>query len=77
MDGKIMKSKYSVGDKVIISKRLTEDGRWVDMKTKIATIIRIRNTPSMGPAHTLEVNGEKIRVCYWESDIDGIYHETG
>ena len=64
--------KYKTGDVVIISKRLTEGGRWVDMKPQRATIVQIRDTASLGPAHTLEVNGEKIRVCYWTADIDGL-----
>ena len=51
--------KYRTGDIVIISKRLTEDGRWVDMEPQRATIIRVRDTASLGPAHTLEVNGDQ------------------
>ena len=64
-------AKYNVGDRVVISKRLSETGVWEDTKPRRAIIVEIRDTVSLGPAHTLEVNGERLKVCYWSSDIDG------
>ena len=61
--------RYSVGDLVIIAKRLSPTGVWEDIKPCPAKVLEIRDTISLGPAHVLEVDGERLRVCYWESDI--------
>jgi len=63
-------SKYVVGDLVIISKKLTETGVWTDTKPRKAKIVEIKDTCTFGPAHVLEVNGERLGVCYWTSDIE-------
>ena len=62
---------YVVGEHVIISKHLTLNGVWEDTQPRVARIVEIRDTVSLGPAHTLEVAGERLRVCYWTEDIDG------
>ena len=65
-----MGSKYSVGDLVIIAKRLSLTGVWEDIEPCPAKVLEVRDTVSLGPAHVLEVDGEKLGVCYWESDIE-------
>ena len=65
-----MKQKYQVGDMVIISKSLSSDGRWIPMDPKIAKVVEIKPTITFGPAYVLEAEGKRIRVCYWEDDID-------
>ena len=62
--------KYSIGQEVIISKMLSKRGNWVSTKPRIAKIVDIKLTRTFGPAYTLEENGKRIRICYWESDID-------
>ncbi len=62
---------YSVGENVVISKRLNARGEWKTVEPEIAKIVEVRETVSLGPAHTLEVNGEILHVCYWADDIDG------
>ena len=66
-----MEKTYRVGDVVIISKRLTENGKWINTDPRKAEIVEVRDTVSLGPAHTLQINGERLSVCYWTSDIDG------
>ena len=65
-----MENKYSVGDLVIIAKKLSPTGVWEDIKPCSAKVLEVRETVSLGPAHVLEVNGERLGVCYWESDIE-------
>ena len=65
-----MASKYSVGDVVIITKRLSLTGVWEDVKPCPAKVLEVRDTVSLGPAHVLEVDGKRLGVCYWESDIE-------
>ena len=66
------KFSYAVGDYVVISKRLSGSGVWETTDSQIAKVVEVRDTVSLGAAHTLEINGEKLRVCYWTSDIDGL-----
>ena len=66
-----MKSKYNIGDRVRISRMLSSDGQWRQVDSLTAKIVDIKPTVSLGIAYTLEVSGERLHVCYWESDIDG------
>ena len=61
-----------VGDQVIISKELNKLGAWVAMGPKVAKIVAIKQSPTFGPAYTLEVNGERLHVSYWKDDIDKV-----
>ena len=65
-----MKSKYEVGDLVSISKKFDSQGRWVSTDPKTARIVEIKDTITYGPGYVLEVNGERLKVCYWEDDIE-------
>ena len=66
-----MKSKYNIGDRVKISRMLSPVGHWQQIDPLTAEVVDIKPTVSLGIAYTLEVNGERLHVCYWESDIDG------
>lgn len=70
-----MKNKYSLQDEVIISKTLSKNGNWVDTTPTKAIIVNIQPTVTFGPAYILEVDGTRLHICYWESDIDGVFHE--
>ena len=59
-----------VGDLVRISKEFDSLGTWVDMEPRVATIVDIFNTITFGPSYVLEVDGQRLRVCYWKDDID-------
>ena len=67
--------KYKIGDSVIISKEFTvnTEGRFLNCHPKIAKIVKVQDTVSFGPAYSLEVDGERLSVMYWENDIDRIY----
>tara|TARA_Y100001973_G_C5198636_1_gene336035 strand:+ start:1445 stop:1693 length:249 start_codon:yes stop_codon:yes gene_type:complete len=69
--------KYKIGDYVTVSKEFskTDHGKWVSCSPKAAKIIKIQETPTYGPAYSLEVNGVSLPVCYWEDDIDGLISE--
>ncbi len=71
-DHMLHSSKYNIGDEVLISKKLSTQGRWEDIPTQVAKILDVRETISLGPAYTLEINGARCNICYWESDIDGL-----
>ena len=42
-----------------------------------AKVLRIQPTATFGPAYTLEFNGAKCNICYWEADNDGLSEEKG
>ena len=65
-----MENKYAVGDKVIISKKLSATGQWEDIPLQSAMILGIKPTVTFGPAYILEINGHRCNICYWEADID-------
>jgi hypothetical protein len=65
------KHKYSIGDIILISKKLSKSGGWVDIPSQEAKILRIKEGGSFGPAYVLLTHGFKSVNCYWESDIDG------
>ncbi len=65
-----MNNKYQIGDVVKISKRLTDSGHWETISPVNAKILEIKPTVTFGPAYVIEINGERVRICYWESDID-------
>ena len=69
-----MKNKYSVGDNVVISKIFVRKlwGKFVGCKAKTAIIVEIKPTITFGPSYVLEINGERLPVCYWEDDINGL-----
>ena len=67
-----MESKYTIGDKVLISKKLSASGRWEDIPPQLAKILEIKQTITFGPAYVLEINGHKCNICYWEPDIDDL-----
>ena len=64
-------NKYKVGDKVIISKQLSKNGEWIDIPKTEVKVLRVQETISLGYAYTIEQDGQKLNICYWESDIDG------
>lgn len=67
-----MKTKYKVGDKVIISHDLNSRGVWINIPPTIATIVEVKEiTPSFGTPYVLEVRGKRLGFCFWENDIDG------
>ena len=67
-----VKSKYQVGDYVAVSKIFVIDGggKMIDCPEFVAEVVRVQLTASMGPSYSLEANGERLRICYWEEDID-------
>lgn len=68
------KTKYKVGDKVIISKTINHRGMQINIPPTIATITEVQDTtPTYGTPYVLEVNGIKCGFCFWEDDIDGKY----
>lgn len=72
--GDYMLKKYNIGDQVLISKKLSAKGRWENISPQSAEILDIKETVTFGPAYTLEINGHRCNICYWESDIDGLSH---
>ena len=64
-------SKYKIGDRVIISHVLTPEGVWLKISPKTGIVKNVRDTPSMGFAYSIELDGKVQIACYWESDIDG------
>ena len=65
-------AKYNVGDYVIISKKFVREphGHMLECPPTIAEVVRVQDTTSLGPAYSLEINGERLSICYWETDID-------
>lgn len=71
-----MDNKYKIGDLVIISKKLSTTGAWQTVKTFQAKVADIKQTVTFGPAYCIEVNGNVLANCYWESDIDGFLSDN-
>ena len=71
-----MKTKYSIGDWVIISKKLSKSGAWQEVQPFRAKVVDIKNTVTFGPAYTIERNGNRFINCYWEDDIDSLVSDS-
>ena len=65
----MIEGKYNIGDKVIINRKLTPEGHWVETPEREVLIVEYKPTVSMGPAYVLEEAGQRLRICYWETDI--------
>ena len=65
-----MKNKYSVGDVVFVSKEFGEGLAWVTTEPTAALVVEIKDTVTYGPGYVLEINGVRLKACYWECDID-------
>jgi hypothetical protein len=42
------------------------------MDSVSAIVVEIKPTVTFGAAYVLEVGGERLGVCYWTTDIDGL-----
>ena len=79
LKGEIMgQPKYQLGDIVVISKKLSEQGSWEAIEPVKGTITNITQTVTFGPAHAIRLAGDSkpLIACYWTDDIDTLFYRV-
>jgi len=64
---------YKVNDWVILTQKFVVDLTHIKRKKTqpyLAKIVEVKPTVSLGPCYVIEINGERQKLCYWETDIE-------
>ena len=79
MRQKMKPPKYKVDDWVVLTKKFIVNVthiKRIDTEPYLAKILVANETLSFGPSYVIEINGERQKLCYWESDIDSLYDQN-